>query len=62
MAHCEVTFASETENNDLKSYAMKNMNYDIDSLGGLISSEISFHSLVDMIRDMDLELLDVSVA
>ncbi len=41
---------------------MKKMNYDIDSLGRLISSEISFHSLVDMIRDMDLELLDVSVA
>lgn len=41
--------------------AMKNTDFNIDSLSSMISSEASYLSLVDMIKELDLELLDVTV-
>lgn len=41
--------------------AMKNTDFNLDSLSSMISSESSYLSLVDMIKDLDLELLDVTV-
>ena len=40
---------------------MKNTDYNLDSISSMISSESSYLSLVDMIKDLDLELLDVTV-
>ncbi len=41
--------------------AMKNTDFNLDSLSSMISSESSYLSLVDMIKDLDLELLNVTV-
>lgn len=41
--------------------AMKNTDFNLDSISSMISSESSYLSLVDMIKDLDLELLDVTV-
>lgn len=41
--------------------AMKNTDFNLDSISSMISSELSYLSLVDMIKDLDLELLDVTV-
>ena len=41
--------------------AMKNTDFNLDSISSVISSESSYLSLVDMIKDLDLELLDVTV-
>lgn len=41
--------------------AMKNTDFNLDSISSMISSESSCLSLVDMIKDLDLELLDVTV-
>ena len=40
---------------------MKNTDFNLDSISSMISSESSYLSLVDMIKDLDLELLDVTV-
>ena len=40
---------------------MKNTDINLDSISSMISSESSYLSLVDMIKDLDLELLDVTV-
>ncbi len=44
-----------------KFEAMKNTDFNLDSISSMISSESSYLSLVDMIKDLDLELLDVTV-
>lgn len=41
--------------------AMKNTDFNLDSISSMISSESFYLSLVDMIKDLDLELLDVTV-
>ena len=41
--------------------AMKNTDFNLDSISSMISSDSSYLSLVDMIKDLDLELLDVTV-
>ena len=48
--------------NDLNSNVMKNTDFNIDSLSSIISSESSYLFLLDMIKEMDLELLDVTHA
>ncbi len=41
---------------------MKKTDYSFDFLSSFISSEDSCRSLVDMIQDMDLEILDITAA
>lgn len=41
---------------------MKNTDSSFDFLSPFISSEDSYLSLVDMIQDMDLEILDITAA
>ena len=41
--------------------AMKNTDFNLDTISSMISSDSSYLSLVDMIKDLDLELLDVTV-
>lgn len=41
---------------------MKNTDNSFDFLSSFISSEDSYRSLVDMIQDMDLEILDITAA
>ena len=35
---------------------MKNMDYELELLGNMISSDISFQALKDIIADLDLEM------
>ena len=44
----------------LKNIAM-NTNITLSSLGSMFSSEDSYRTLVDMINEMDLELMDVNI-
>ena len=37
---------------------MKNTDYNLETLGNMISSSTSFQALQDMIKDLDLELED----
>jgi hypothetical protein len=37
---------------------MRNTDYNLETLGNLISSDTSFKALQDMIKDLDLELED----
>lgn len=46
--------------NKLKTYAM-NTNITLSSISSMFSSEESYRTLVDMINEMDLELMDVSL-
>lgn len=46
---------------NLKTYAM-NTNITLSSISSMFSSEESYRTLVDMINEMDLELMDVSLA
>ena len=41
---------------------MKNTDYNLDTLCGMISSEDSLGALLDIISDMDLEIRDVRTA
>ncbi len=51
-----------TKQQEINQNAMKNTDFTIDSLSSLLSSESSYLFLVDMIKDLDLELLDVTHA
>ena len=42
----------------LKGTVMRNTDYNADILGNMISSDISFKALQDMIKDLDLEMED----
>ena len=41
---------------------MKKTDYNFDFLSSFISSESSRHSLAGMIQDMDLEVIDITLA
>ena len=41
---------------------MKPSDYTLDSISTLISSEVPFDILSDLIKDMDLEIIDVRTA
>ena len=57
MAQAGVIFASRNKNNGI----MKNTEYNVDALSTMISSD-AFSALKDMIEDLGLEVLEVSVA
>lgn len=40
-------------------YKVMNTNINLSNLGSMFSSEDSYRTLVDMINEMDLELMDV---
>ena len=42
--------------------AMRNTNYNLDNLTSVISSESSLQTLMDMIGDLGLEILDIHTA
>ena len=42
----------------LNESVMRNTDYNLETLGNLISSDTSFKALQDMIKDLDLELED----
>ena len=42
-------------------YKVMNTNINLSNLGSMFSSEDSYRTLVDMINEMDLELMDVTL-
>lgn len=51
----------QNETDTLKNKAM-NTNITLSNLSSMFSSEDSYRTLVDMINEMDLELMDISLA
>ena len=50
----------QIETETLKNIAM-NTNITLSNLGSMFSSEDSYRTLVDMINEMDLQLMDVNI-
>ena len=50
----------QIETETLNNYTM-NTNITLSNLGSMFSSEDSYRTLVDMINEMDLELMDVNI-
>ena len=61
MAQCRSTFASTKWMNTLKSTDM-NTDNTLSFISSMISSEASYRTLVDMIDEMGLEMMDCNFA
>ena len=61
MAHSLCTFAS-SKRKELKNHRVMNTDNAISSLSALFQSEASYATLVEMISELDLELMDISLA
>lgn len=61
VAQCESTFASTKQKNTLKQTDMNTENT-LSFISSMISSEASYRTLVDMIDEMGLEMMDFNIA
>ena len=57
---CGYLYINKMKQNLLKHKAM-NTNITLPNLSSMFSSEDSYRTLVDMINEMDLELMDVNI-
>lgn len=58
---CLYLCINEMKQKHLKHKAM-NTNINLSNLSSMFSSEDSFRTFVDMVNEMDLELMDISLA
>lgn len=61
LAQCASIFASVKQRNQLNHNTM-NTEITMARISEMISSESSYQVIVDMIQDMELELMDISLA